>query len=128
MIVCPFQRQPSAVAAASQSLEFYGRAMTCTSNAAACGFDSHTAQKTHKHKSSQPQIHVDLWTQYQKKNVEYLQREAASGVVFTLSDAVDQHFNLPINPSLLRPIKNTLLQERKKTPQDHTVGFAFLTC
>lgn len=45
----------------------------------------------------------------------YLECEAASGVVFTLSDAVHQHFNPPVDAPLLRPVQNTLLQRQTQT-------------
>lgn len=42
--------------------------------------------------------------------------------MFTLSDAVDQHFDLPIDSPLFRPIQNTLLQRNAKTVETfHTL-------
>lgn len=50
----------------------------------------------------------------------YLEREAASGVVFALSDAVHQHFNLPVDASFLRPVQNTLLQRQAQRRHSST--------
>lgn len=110
--VCLSPHRSSAATTAWLSRGFCGRATTCTSNAAGRRFDSHTARTNTQTRLFCDYVHFRANEDVNNRRVRgclYLEGEAASGVVFTLPDTVHQHFNLPVDSSLLWPVQNTLL-------------------